>query len=79
VGSIRLTYHSPSSSDSATKDALSTEIEITPEMIEAGEDAISARWGDFVSVSGYHLMDEVLRRVFLAMMAKSPQVLSSKR
>jgi hypothetical protein len=43
-------------------------IEITPEMIEAGTEAISRRWGEFTALSGYRLMDEVLREVFSAML-----------
>ena len=47
-------------------------VEITPEMIEAGKEAISVRWADFVGDTGYELWDEVLREVFLAMSAAQP-------
>jgi hypothetical protein len=45
------------------------EIEITPEMIEAGHNAIASRWAEFTGVSGHSLMGEVLSEVFLAMWA----------
>ena len=45
------------------------EIEITPEMIEAGKEEIAARWLEFTSVDeGPSLWGEVLTAVFLAMM-----------
>ncbi len=47
----------------------SGDTEVTPEMIEAGTEAISRRWGEFTALSGYRLMDEVIREVFLAMSA----------
>lgn len=56
--------------DDATSDVHTPDrIEVTPEMVEAGTEAISRRWGEFTSLSGHRLMDEVLREVFLAMLA----------
>jgi hypothetical protein len=49
-----------------------SEIVVTPQMIEAGREAISIRWMEFVGVSGYELWDEVLREVFVAMSAARP-------
>jgi hypothetical protein len=57
--------------DSKTKST--DEIEVTPAMIEAGREAMSARWHDFTSVRGFLLWDEVLRETFLAMMAERRQ------
>ena len=58
-------------SDRTTKaesaEAGAPKIEITPAMIEAGREVISAQWIDFVGSSGFRLWDEVLRGVFLAM------------
>jgi hypothetical protein len=46
-----------------------TEIEVTPEMIEAGRDVISSVWMDFTGPKGELLWDSVLSRVYLAMRA----------
>lgn len=46
--------------------------EITPEMIEAGREAMSCRWADFVGETGYELWDVVLPEVFRAMLAARP-------
>jgi hypothetical protein len=46
------------------------EIEVTPDMIEAGHDVIARQWSDFVGPLGFQLWDKVLREVFLAMSAK---------
>ena len=46
-----------------------TEIEVTPEMIEAGRDVIASRWLDFISSDeGPLLWGKVLSGVFQAML-----------
>ena len=49
--------------------------EITPEMIEAGRQAISRKWLDFTGPHGSQLWDEVLSETFRAMWAMRPQSL----
>jgi hypothetical protein len=44
-----------------------TEIEITPQMVEAGVDALASRYFDLVDSYGY---PEIVRTVFGAMVAK---------
>jgi hypothetical protein len=43
------------------------EIEVTPEMIEAGRDVISSVWVDFTGPLGASLWDSTLTRAYLAM------------
>jgi hypothetical protein len=43
------------------------EIDVTPEMIEAGRDVISRVWLDFTGPMGELLWDSVLSRAYLAM------------
>lgn len=45
-----------------------TEIEITPEMIEAGRKVVSEVWIEFTDLGGGRLWGEVLCGVFRAMM-----------
>ena len=57
----------------ADRPALSVdEVEVTPEMIEAGRDEIAKRWVEFVSLDGASMWPEVLTAVYLAMSAKIP-------
>lgn len=49
------------------------EITITPEMIDAGREAIASHWLEFTDTGGFRLWDEVLREAFLAMWAKRPE------
>lgn len=53
----------------ADRPALETEeeIEVTPEMIEAGRDVISSVWLDFIGPTGGRLWGEVMTGVFRAM------------
>jgi hypothetical protein len=43
------------------------EIEVTPAMIEAGREAMSAHWLDFIGPTGFQLWDKVLTETFAAM------------
>jgi hypothetical protein len=43
------------------------EIEVTPEMIEAGRMKISEVWFDFISDHGVYIWNELLEDVYLAM------------
>jgi hypothetical protein len=52
-----------------TKDAPSAEIEVTPEMIEAGEEAILCVVGG-ADLGGWFSADDLAKRVFLAMAEK---------
>ena len=45
-----------------------SDIDITPEMIQAGRNVISSCWLDFTGPTGDQLWVPVLREVFLAMM-----------
>lgn len=49
------------------------EIEVTPEMIDAGRECISRRWIDFTGPLGFRLWDEVLSETFRAMSAARQQ------
>ena len=49
------------------------EIEITPEMIEAGRAEISRVWIDFTGPEGESLWDSTLSRVYLAMREARPR------
>jgi hypothetical protein len=60
---------SPAAAEKSAAGAPEAEIEVTPEMIAAGKDAISRRWIDFVGPTGFLLWDEVMTDVFLAMSA----------
>ncbi|MGJ0427190.1 hypothetical protein [Methylocystis sp.] len=60
--------------DSADRPALKpSEIEVTPEMIEAGREVIASRWMEFIGLGGSSEWAEVLRLVFLAMMEVRPK------
>jgi hypothetical protein len=50
------------------------EIEITSEMIEAGEDVLLSVLGG--AVSSHWWPDELAKRVYLAMASRSPEILS---
>ncbi len=43
------------------------EIDVTPEMIEAGRDVIAANWLDFISDSRAERLHELLKETYLAM------------
>jgi hypothetical protein len=58
---------------SMSKRPAQTEIEITAAMIEAGREAMSARWLDFVGPEGFRLWDIVLSETFAAMWAARPE------
>jgi len=47
------------------------EIEVTPEMIEAGREVVSSRWLDFIDPKGSNIWGEVLTSTFRAMMEAS--------
>ena len=55
------------------KERPEAEIEITPEMIAAGREAVSRRWLDFVGPSGSQLLEPVLAEIFSAMWASRPR------
>lgn len=50
-------------------EATENEIEVTPEMIEAGKECIASVWLDFTGPSGHLEWGPVLTRVFRAMSA----------
>ena len=74
MGIIRLTYHDldvekPRIANATTEPEEQDEIEVTPEMIEAGEDVLLSELG--AAVSSYWWPDELAKRVFLAMAMRS--------
>lgn len=50
------------------------EIEVTPEMIEAGRLEIAKVWLEFISDGGDYIWDEVLTSVYRAMHKATPMV-----
>jgi hypothetical protein len=45
------------------------EVKVTPEMIEAGREAIEKQWIEFTNLHGFRLWDKVLTETFRAMTA----------
>lgn len=72
MGSIRLTYHTQDVDSGCDRPATKSndEIEITPEMIEAGEEAVLSQVGG-ADLGGFFSAAALAKKVYLAMAAVS--------